>query len=324
MARCGCGGSGGGSGACNCVQADSNTTTVSGSGSDVSPQKTEVKVDPVAGNLLKAGTGAGMSVLCEDVQDCVGGGFDQGLVYDDAGNKFKAKLSGTSGNTIVFGADGGLFSAPGAIALGCGLQTVAGQVAVKGVTYATLTRRGCDDEIDSAPIALGGDNTKGAGVYCDDAGVLRTLPEKFTVSREAALSETYTIAQSLPFDPSILTLTITNPSVSHCLCGGLVMSCEFDIDSTIDANPRLDFLYDLDGDGVLDRTATVWSADTRGVSGTTRQHENRQKTVNVCLDPGETKVISFRPHFQYGTAHSGGFSSLNMAGREIRFIGGNV
>ncbi|MCA1844552.1 MAG: hypothetical protein LC792_15445 [Actinobacteria bacterium] len=287
--------------------------------------KVEVKIDPVAGNLLKAGAGGtGLSVGCEDVQDCVGGAFDQGLLYDDVGNKFKAKLSSTAGNTIVFGVDGGLYSQPGAVTLGCGLTTSGGAITINGVSYAVLTRRGCDDAGDSAPVPLAGPNTGGQGIYCDDNGVLRTKPEKFTVSRQASLSENYTPALSVPFAPLVLTLAITNPSAYYCLCGSLVLACEFSMDSTIDADPQLNFLYDLDGDGVLDSTATVWSQDTRGVSGTTRQHQLATKVVNVCLDPGESKTISFQPSFLYGYAHSGGFSSLNLAAREIRFVGGNV
>lgn len=325
MARCGCGGSGGGTGGCACIEADSNTTTVSGAGTGVSPFKTEVKVNPVAGNLLKADPGgAGLAVGTEDVQDAIGNAVGTGLLYDDAGNQIRAKLSTQTGNTIVMGPDGGLFSAPGAVALGCGLTTSGGAITVNGVSYAVLTRRGCDDTADSAGVPLAGPNTGGMGIYCDDNGVLRTKPEKFTASRQSSLGENYTTGQGFPFDPLVLTLVITNPSTYYCLCGSLVLSCEFAVDSTIDANPRMDFLYDLDGDGVLDQTATVWSADTRGVSGMTRDRESRQKMLNLCLDPGESKTVSFRPHFQYGDAHAGGFSSLNLAAREIRFVGGNV
>ncbi|MFF3441725.1 hypothetical protein [Streptosporangium sp. NPDC002721] len=63
---------------------------------------------------------------CEAIQDCVGTALGPGLVYDDAGNQIRARISGDAGNAMVFGGDGGLYAAGGGGG-GGGLTTVAVQ-----------------------------------------------------------------------------------------------------------------------------------------------------------------------------------------------------
>lgn len=50
---------------------------------------------------------------CEAVVDCVGSSLGNGLSYNDALNQISTRLSGDAGNNIIYGSDGGLYSAGG-------------------------------------------------------------------------------------------------------------------------------------------------------------------------------------------------------------------
>lgn len=95
MARpCGC------AGACGCTIVGTDGVRATGSGS--------VR-DPITVGLASPlGTNG-----CETVMDCVGGSIGPGLVYNDGLNRLSAKVSADSGNSITYGADGGLFSTGG-------------------------------------------------------------------------------------------------------------------------------------------------------------------------------------------------------------------
>lgn len=99
--------------------------TLTGSGTLADPYllTSTVKVSPAAANNLITTLGDGLAVTCEDVQDCIGNALDDGLVYDDAANQIRARLSTDVGNQIIFGTDGGLYNAGGGG--GGGLTSVA-------------------------------------------------------------------------------------------------------------------------------------------------------------------------------------------------------
>lgn len=95
---------------------DTNTVdhTLVGAGTQANPYilTSNVKISPAAGNLVTTDAN-GLLVTCESVQDCVGQGFDDGLIYDDALNQYRARLSTDAGNVTVFGTDGGLYTPTG-------------------------------------------------------------------------------------------------------------------------------------------------------------------------------------------------------------------
>ncbi|MFF1468059.1 hypothetical protein [Streptomyces mirabilis] len=100
------------------VAADTPTVdvTVTGTGTAADPYQVAAAVildsTPPGGgsNLLEEGPG-GLYVECADVRQCFSAG--DGAAYDPATGEFSARLSTDAGNTVAFGADGGLYSTGG-------------------------------------------------------------------------------------------------------------------------------------------------------------------------------------------------------------------
>lgn len=88
--------------------------TLTGAGTVGNPYvlSSAVKISPAVGNLVTADAN-GLLLTCEAVQDCVGAALGNGLIYDDAGNAIRARLSTDGGNGMTFGSDGGLYSSGG-------------------------------------------------------------------------------------------------------------------------------------------------------------------------------------------------------------------
>jgi hypothetical protein len=106
MARpCGC------AGECGCTIVGVNGIAVSGGGSTRDPFLVGLN-NPLGGNG------------CEAVLDCVGTSLGTGLAYNDTLNQITTRLSGDSGNNVVYGSDGGLYSAGGSGGTGDGGVTV--------------------------------------------------------------------------------------------------------------------------------------------------------------------------------------------------------
>lgn len=347
MAKCGCTSS-----VCNCVVQAGDGVTVTGAGTAANPyviaadQADAVTVedttsvdmtktgnvissaiirDPAATNLLTVGPN-GVAVLCESVQDCVGQGFDDGLIYDDALNQYRVRLSTDPGNTTVFGTDGGVFSAPGAVVLGCGLETgPGGAIQVNEVPFATLTRRNAGNIIDApgtTPLDAGC-NLQGQGVYCDTNGELRTKPEKFADAEVVSMQEGYNPAQTIPFQTTDITLAITNPSPCYPMCGVVYLSSILYESSTGNSNPQTFYSFDI-GDGSGFQEFGVRMRDTRGISSISQERTRFSAPLNICLDPGETKNIVFRVRWDQGPVAAGGSTQIIAAAREIRWFGVNI
>lgn len=385
MASCGCTSS-----VCNCIVQAGDGVTVTGAGSAANPYvvsadpadvvtvadtntvnmtktgnviTSDVIVDPVAGNTLVAGP-AGLSVPCESIQDCVGNAFGPGLLYDDAGNQFRARISSDAGNTVVFGGDSGLYSAPGAFScaslatcpinslsdvdtvttppaanqlmrfdgtnwvplpVGCGLTVTAAGINLDTTAFATLTRRNAGDLVDlpgTTPLAAGC-NLEGQPLYCDTAGNLRTKPEKFADAEASAINEGYTPPETIPFQTSTISTTITNPSPCYAMCGIVYLSAILYESSTGNSNPQTFFSFDLDNGGGFSEFG-VRMRDTRGIGSVSQERTRFSSPLSVCLDPGETKTIQFRVRWDQGPVAAGGTTQILAAAREIRWLGVNI
>lgn len=357
MAKCGCSGS-----SCNCVVQAGTGTTVSGAGSAANPYiisatgddtvvtvgdtntvnntisgdgspgtpyniTSAVIVDPVAGNTLVAGP-AGLSVPCESIQDCVGQGFGSGLIYDDAGNAFRVRLSTDGGNVLVFGTDNGIYGPASPVAIGCGLANGPGGeiIADTSATFATLTRRNCDDDSDApGTTAITGPDTKGQEIYCAADGSLRTKPEKFTEVENTSINEAHA-SPALPFTTSAIQITVTNPSNAYCMCGYVTFAVIPALNAAAGTVIRIFQEKDL-GDGAGFTPTTAYVFDNRGKpAGTYFGGSFRiPLPLNICLDPGETKVIQHRVSFSRDPVNdNGGAVNVTASAREIRFVGTNL
>ncbi|MFD0208939.1 hypothetical protein ACFVH9_07365 [Streptomyces hirsutus] len=98
------------------VTADSNCIALTGDGTAVAPLTAAPVVDPAPGNALVCGPGGLMvtpgAVSCDDVRPCLSAG--DGIVYDPVTGEIAARPSTDAGNTLGFGADGGLMVPPSA------------------------------------------------------------------------------------------------------------------------------------------------------------------------------------------------------------------
>ncbi|MFJ3249046.1 hypothetical protein [Streptomyces sp. NPDC086782] len=90
--------------------------TLTGTGTTADPYNVtaDVILDPAppggGSNLVHAGPD-GLYVECADVRGCLSAG--DGIAYDPVSGEIKARPSADAGNTVGFGADGGLYSAGG-------------------------------------------------------------------------------------------------------------------------------------------------------------------------------------------------------------------
>ena len=302
MARCGCASS-----TCSCVVADGTNTTVNGDGSQATPYT--------------------VNVSNEAIQDAIGAALGAGtcLEYDDVNNLLYVVVSPTAGNTIEC-TPNGLFSAPGALALGCGLTTDGfGATAVDtSSTFGALTRRNCDDNADVAgTTALPGPDTEGMAIYCDAAGELRTKPEKFTEVAQATIDEGFDPElTTLPFTTSAIQISAVNPSSQYCMCGFVDFAFTPAISGAAGTVIAVDHEVDM-GDGIFNAVAG-FVMDNRGKSALSSANPRPLLALNVCLDPGETKIIRHRVRFTRTPADNAGAVSISGVAREIRFVGSNL
>lgn len=303
---------------------------LAGAGSTASPWVLTAQVirDPEVTNLLQI-TPNGLDVPCEAVQDCVGQGFAQGLIYDDALNQYRVRLSTDAGNTTIFGTDNGIYTPSSPVTLGCGLEFGgAGEVQVDTAgTFASLTRRNCDDNSDEpGTFPLPGPDTAGMVVYCDANGDLRTMPEKFTETGTVGINENLAPDVTvLPFTTSAIQLAITNPSSQYCMCGILYFAFIPGINGAPGTVIRMDHMRDM-GDGLGFVATTGYLMDNRGRTATAGGPTMRHVLpIPVCLDPGETKTFQHQVRFTRDPAFdNGGAVTIGAVAREIYFVGTNL
>lgn len=107
---CGC------SGECGCTYLGVNGITITGTGTTHDPGRI---------GLSSTITGDG----CGSIMGCVGSHLGTGLRYDPLAKNIFAAISTDGGNTIVYGSDGGLFTAGGGGSSDSGFATVDGLIA---------------------------------------------------------------------------------------------------------------------------------------------------------------------------------------------------
>lgn len=98
------------------------------------------------------------AAACEAVMDCVGANLTGGLVYNSTTRKIGVGLSSDSGNSIIFGSDGGLFSAGGGGGGETGFATVDGLKArttpIVGGSYGAGISQWPEGSIQSYEVAM--------------------------------------------------------------------------------------------------------------------------------------------------------------------------
>lgn len=139
MARCGCGASGGG------VIVNGPNTVVTGSGTAASPYQITAHTD------------------CDEARACLSQG--DGITYTAGTGVIAARLSGTAGNAIIIGGDGGLYASPNNNTVNSG-PGVLGNGSVGSPVRANV----------SAWPYAGAIGTYGQGVFVDGAGLLKSPP----------------------------------------------------------------------------------------------------------------------------------------------------
>lgn len=241
------------------------------------------------------------------------------------------KVSGAAGNTVVIRPDGLFVGPTPLLPPGCGLSLAPdGSLVLDLGAFSDFVRRNAGLQLDdgtTSPLQCA--DTTGAPVYCASDGILRTRPVKSgeTAARSSVFtfSPAATIPQNGVVETDIIPMTIVNPSTCDYLCGYLQLAAAFTLDSGPNANPRMDYVFDLDGDGVLTSVTSVWSVDTRGQTVPTNRFSERiPEILNLCLEPGETRVVNFRTRFSYSTAHAGGTAAVSAVAHDFRFYGHNL
>jgi hypothetical protein len=149
------------------VTADSSCIALTGDGTTGAPLTAAPVLDPAPGNALTCGPGGLLvtpgAVSCDDVRPCLSAG--DGIAYDPATGVIAARPSTDAGNTLSFGADGGLLVPPTAatptVVEGADTQTVDTTVTGTG-TAADPYEVSADVILDPTPPG-GGSNLIQAG-----------------------------------------------------------------------------------------------------------------------------------------------------------------
>ncbi|MER6828892.1 hypothetical protein ABT352_23125 [Streptosporangium sp. NPDC000563] len=315
---------------------DSPTVDMSGDGSAGSPITAAVIRDPAAGNLLTTGP-AGVAVMCEAVQDCVGGAFGDGLVYDDAANQMRARLSTDAGNSAAFGGDGGIY-----VPTGGGASVVTADsdcIAMSGdgsagnpITASPVVDPDPANTLECGPnglrvtastlalqCGLTGDGSAGAplraavqawpypcdvngnagGVYCDSSGQLRAEP------RAKYQYFTTTLNELFPANPVVPATTTTG--------GTVVTTRTLDITNPDTCRPAIAITsVEVDVDFVIPPGGRaghfvygdeMYRFENRGSATVSDVHTQTTKVLgNTTIPPGATITVSLDIALGFGLA----------------------
>lgn len=214
---------------------------------------------------------------------------------------------------------------------GCGIDVVGNTVSADtAAEFAELTRRSCSDTADggaaTAPLPAGCE-LNGMPIYCDSAGELRTMPEKFTETALSTLNEAIAgqAPATLPFvNPNPIQIGATNPSSCYCMCGYLHLTFITSISGAPGTVVELNHDYDL-GDGLGFRLLSGFTMDNRGKTANSTASFRPTAPLQLCLDPGETKIVRYRVAIsRVAGSDNGGVVNISGMAREIRFVGNNL
>jgi hypothetical protein len=239
------------------------------------------------------------------------------------------KVSPAAGNTVVINPDGLFVPVPPAVppVLGCGLESVAGAIAVNTAgPFSAMTRETCGDQFDGdARVAFPpACELNGVPVYCDSQGNLRTAPEKLYDSGFNTQVTNYPppFITTMPFTSEEVTLSVTNPSACYCMCGELTMAFIPSISGA--PGTVINIFHEVDfGTGVFAAITGV-VMDNRGKTANASAVSRPFANINVCLAPGETKVFRHRVRYERFTGDNGGAVLITSNAHELRFFGSNL
>ncbi|MEW2066642.1 hypothetical protein [Streptomyces sp. NPDC007346] len=240
--------------------ADSSTvdTEVTGAGTAADPYvvTSSVILDPAppgGGDQLIQSGPDGLSLECADIRGCFSAG--DGAGYDEATGVITARPSADAGNTLVYGADGGLLVPPGAAAepleVGCGLQGE-GTAAAPLTAFPVAGEQPWTDDWDC-------DAAANSTLKCDPgSGALWTPPEHTS----AAITYQQLHPMGTPEMPATGTVVIIDGTAwaegayeadSLTTCRGLSFSTEFtghaEVSWTAGAIFDLAYAVSIDGGG---------------------------------------------------------------------------
>lgn len=244
---------------CTCTVTAGPGVTVTGDGGTTSPY------------VISADGGG--TVSCDDVRPCLSAG--DGVDYDPVTGVISARPSADAGNTLAFGADGGLLVPPPTappLATDCGL-TGDGSAGDPLAVAAQAWPYPCDVD----------DNA--GGVYCDSAGQLRSEPRGIYDFTQQHIVTDYPTSPLVPSATNTVVLTrdfvVDNPD--PCREAAMFVELEVDIDFDLPA-----------GSGAAGGIATdsMQYIANRGTSAATDVHQQSTKVYNELPIPagGSTTV----------------------------------
>ncbi|MBA9005905.1 hypothetical protein [Thermomonospora cellulosilytica] len=309
--------------------------TLLGAGTDADPHilSAQARLSTAPGNLLTQGPD-GLTVTCEDVQDCVGQTVADGLEYDDGSNQIRARVSTQAGNSLSIGPDGGLFAPEGGgatiitsdtpcIALdGDGAGTPLSATPIVDPAAGNLLQcgpAGMRAALTAGACGLTGDGTAAAplaakvapwpyacdiaanagGVYCDGTGQLRSEPRgKFTIV-QADQQDVLPTPQPVPTGTaptlqSQRTINVQNPDA--CRPALAIISVQLDVYFNFPGGGSAGSVW-LDGDELQ----YLFNNGTSAVNGV---HCQVVKFYRVTVPPGATVTHTFNVQLSRGNGGS--------------------
>lgn len=307
---------------------DTPTVNLTGDGTPATPLQADVIRDPEATNLLQI-TAAGVDVPCEAVQDCVGQGFVDGLIYDDVGNAFRVRVDPAAGNNLSQSATG-LYVPTGAATItaadtpcinldgdGSGatpltatpiVDPVAGNLLTCSPTglRALMSRAACGltgDGSAASPLAANvgvwsypcSIDTSGGVVACDSNGQLRSEPRgmcSFTSFTEARNYSDVVVPAGFDQPGDSFATSVTNPD--PCRPALVIVEREADVDFILPAGAGAAYGHSTD---------EVYYTRNTGTTTITDAHVQTTKifSLGALLAPGASVPLTFDVTLGRGT-----------------------
>ena len=254
--------------------------SVNGSGTQLDPYSvsSSLIIDSASNNLVSCGPN-GLKVVCEDIQDCVGAGFTNGLVYDDVAGTYSVRVSGDAGNSVVFGSDTGLY-----VPVATGAETKLDVISTNCVTVTKVgTGTTANPYIVSAELNLDIRPDNIAQCTADGLFVPASLLELDIVDSnciDLSLTGNGTLANPYVLSSQLIVSTVAQNLIA-CTPNGLELTKE----SVQDA------IGDSLGSGLMyDDVNNLFTANVSGDSNNCLSYGSDFGLYVPCPDGSETKV----------------------------------